>query len=122
MKAFEDAFEEGIGVSPEEAMLLDWVLTMHSFDESFMDWLMKPEIREWREQAGMVIVGQKKCVNFTPDDLRLLLTLIPITFRFGQNDVGFSLKNKLYKAYLGVGSGDESKTKDETDDSPYPSV
>jgi len=91
-----------VDVSPEEAMLLDWVLTIHAWEQTYLDWLMKPDVRSWRDQVGAVIAGKEKTLYLEHEDVALLLAMIPITFRFAEHDVGYSLKVKLYKAYLGI--------------------
>lgn len=94
--------DHAVEISPEEGMLLDWVLTIHSWEQTYLDWLMKPEVRSWREQAGAVIAGKEKTLYLEHEDVALLLAMVPITFRFAEKDVGHSLKVKLYKAYLGI--------------------
>jgi len=108
--------EKVIEVTGEEAMLFDWILTLHSFDETTLGWLMKEDIQAWREQAGEAIVRKKGSLRFSYDDLKLVVVLIPITFRFGENDVGYSLKLKLYKAYLNLEDIEEDDVDGESKD------
>lgn len=114
--SLEDLMFSAIEVTAEEAMLIDWVFTMHGFDETLLNWLMLPDIKGLREKAGEIIVKGDGRINFSDDDLKILLVLIPITHRWGEIDVGYSLKKKLYKAYLGIGDNTESKTEDKAED------
>ena len=95
----------------EEAMLLDWVLTLHSYDEAFLGWLMQPDVQQWRYQAGTIIVKGKGTISLQDDDIKVLLAFIPITFRFDEVDVGFSLKTKLYRSYLNIPEEKEDASK-----------
>ncbi|MBI2869871.1 MAG: hypothetical protein HYX96_08615 [Chloroflexi bacterium] len=90
-----------IKATDQEAMLVDWVLTMHSYSEEYLDYLMKPDIQELRFQAGRIIIRGEGELELTEEEIRWLLAILPITFRFGKEDVGYSLKKKLYGAYLG---------------------
>ncbi len=90
-----------IQANAQEAMLVDWVLTMHSYSPEYLDYLMKPDIQQMRLQAGRIIVDDIGEFELLEGELKWLLAILPITFRFGKEDVGFSLKRKLYEAYLG---------------------
>jgi len=85
----------------QEAMLVDWVLTLHSYNGEFLDYLMKPDVQQMRYQAGRIILDDQGEFSLLESEIKWLLAILPITFRFGKEDVGFSLKKKLYEAYLG---------------------
>jgi hypothetical protein len=85
----------------QEAMLVDWVLTLHSYSPDALDYLMKPDIQQMRCQAGRIIIDGSGELELLEEEMKWLLAIIPVTFRFGKEDVGFSLKRKLYEAYLG---------------------
>jgi hypothetical protein len=85
----------------QEAMLVDWVLTLHNYSADYLDYLMKPDIQQMRYQAGQIIIDGTGRFELLEEEMKWLLAVIPITFRFGKEDVGYSLKRKLYEAYLG---------------------
>jgi len=90
-----------VEVDAQEAMLVDWVLTLHSYSADYLDYLMKPDIQQMRYQAGRIIIDGIGEFELLDAEMKWLLAVIPITFRFGKEDVGYSLKKKLYEAYLG---------------------
>jgi hypothetical protein len=85
----------------QEAMLVDWVLTLHNYSPDYLEYLMKPDMQQMRYQAGRIILDEKGEFSLLEPEIKWLLAVLPITFRFGKEDVGFSLKKKLYEAYLG---------------------
>jgi hypothetical protein len=85
----------------QEAMLVDWVLTLHSYSPDCLEYLMKPDVQQMRVQAGRIIVDGSGELELLEEEMKWLLAILPITFRFGKEDVGFSLKRKLFEAYLG---------------------
>jgi hypothetical protein len=90
-----------IEANAQEAMLVDWVLTLHSYSPDFLEYLMKPDIQQMRYQAGRIVIDNTGEFELLEEEMKWLLAILPITFRFGKEDVGFSLKRKLYEAYLG---------------------
>ncbi len=90
-----------VEVDAQEAMLVDWVLTLHNYSADYLEYLMKPDIQQMRYQAGQIIVDGSGQFELLEGEMKWLLAIIPITFRFGKEDVGFSLKKKLFEAYLG---------------------
>jgi hypothetical protein len=88
----------------QEAMLVDWVLTLHNYSADYLDYLMKPDIQQMRCQAGRIILDGRGEFELLEEEMKWLLAILPITFRFGKEDVGYSLKRKLYEAYLGRSS------------------
>lgn len=90
-----------IDATAQEAMLVDWVLTLHNYSSEYFDYLMKPDIQQIRYQAGRIIIDDKGEFELLESEIKWLLTVLPITFRFGKEDVGYSLKKKVYEAFLG---------------------
>jgi hypothetical protein len=90
-----------IEANAQEAMLVDWILTMHTYSSDYLDYLMKPDIQQMRYQAGRIIIDNMGEFELLEAEIKWLLAILPITFRFGKEDVGYSLKKKLYEAYLG---------------------
>jgi len=89
-----------VDIDGQEAMLIDWVLTMHSYSQEYLDYLMRPDVQQIRYQAGQIIVNGKGQLELLEEEMKWLLAILPITFRFGKEDVGYSLKKKLYFAFL----------------------
>ncbi len=90
-----------IKATSQEAMLVDWVLTLHNYSPDYLEYLMKPDIQQMRYQAGRIIVDDAGEFELLEAEIKWLLAILPITFRFGKEDVGYSLKKKLFEAYLG---------------------
>lgn len=90
-----------IKATAQEGMLVDWVLTLHNYSADYLEYLMKPDVQQMRYQAGKIIVDETGEFELLEGELKWLLAILPITFRFGKEDVGFSLKKKMYEAYLG---------------------
>ena len=85
-----------IQITPEEAMLIDWVLTMHEYDSALFEELSRPSTVTLRKKAASVIThGEPREIIFTLEEMNYLLITIPITFRFYKEDIGYSLKCKL---------------------------
>ncbi len=89
-----------VKANAQEAMLIDWVLTLHTSSPDHLDYLIKPDIQQLRYQAGRIILDGRGDLELLEEEKRWLLTILPTTFRLGKEDVGFSLKNKLRKAHL----------------------
>jgi hypothetical protein len=90
-----------VEANAQEAMLVDWVLTLHNYSPDYLEYLMKPDIQQMRYQAGRIIIDNAGEFELLEGEIKWLLSILPITFRFGKEDVGYSLKKKLYEAYLG---------------------
>lgn len=83
-------------VTSEEAMLIDWVLTLHDYNESLFEKLREDWVYITRKKIASIILSDKDTsLILTEDELSYLLMVVPITFRFSKNDIGFSLKKKL---------------------------
>jgi hypothetical protein len=89
-----------VEVNAQEAMLVDWILTMHTYSPDYLEYLMKPDVQQMRYQAGQIVINNSGRFELLEEEIKWLLAIVPITFRFGRDDVGFSLKKKLYEAYL----------------------
>jgi hypothetical protein len=94
---------KSIQIDPEIAMLIDWLLTMHSFDQVLMEMLQGDDYWDIRKQIGQIILssGKEKKLYLSPMMLKHLILIAPITFRFFKRDVGQELKRKLYEVYAG---------------------
>ena len=85
-----------IKVTPSEAVLIDYLITMHSYDSSLLELLKTDMAKSLRRKAAKIIVKDEGSqVSFTPDEAEYLLIVVPITFRFLEDDIGFSLKKKM---------------------------
>jgi len=80
-------------------MLIDWVLTAHSFTGELMEFLSTPLVDSIRREAAKVLLDYESKATFSKEELALLIKLVPFTFRFGSNDCGYSLKCKLYTEF-----------------------
>ena len=75
-------------------MLIDWVLTMHTYDIAREQQLTT--LAPLRKKIASVITHEEiEEVVFSPEEMQYLLLSVPITFRFYKEDVGYSLKGKL---------------------------
>ncbi len=90
-----------IKATTQEAMLCDWVLTLHTYDPDQLSYLLEPEVQRLRYQAGRIILQGKGELALLEDEVKWLLAILPATFRFGNKDVAFSLRKKLHEALLG---------------------
>ena len=94
-----------VKANAQEAMLVDWILTMHTYSPDYFEYLMKPDVQQMSYQAGRIIIDGEGQLELLDEEIKWLLACLPITFRFGKEDVGYSLKRKLYEAYLGSKPG-----------------
>jgi hypothetical protein len=79
-----------VKATAQEAMLVDWVLTLHNYSSEYLEYLMKPDIQQMRYQAGRIIVDDAGEFELLEAEMKWLLAILPITFRFGKEDVGYS--------------------------------
>ena len=90
-------------LTPGEAMLIDWVITMHSFDTVLLERLEQPRFEELRKKIAPVIVeNSTDPVFFTDADIQYLLITCPITHCWGEEDAGFGLKTKLLASQMPI--------------------
>lgn len=83
-------------ITPGEAILLDWIFTLHSWDKELEDRLSKKIFL--RERIALAVAWEKEIdLSLEEDEIKELLIWVPIIWRLGQEDVGFSLKQKLYR-------------------------
>lgn len=90
-----------IPLSKDEAVLLDWVLTLHTFD---LDLLGRLVSRYWqiRYEVAKVLIGESQSIDVeTGDEFDEVLTMVPILFSIGGENIGGPLKEKLYRAKIG---------------------
>jgi hypothetical protein len=90
-----------VPVTFAEAHLLDWVLTAHQWDQALVDKLDTERMWLLREEVGRRLVGHTDVVNLEHEDVRLLLVITPVLFAVGTEEVGSSLKRKLYECIVG---------------------
>ncbi|MEX2430534.1 MAG: hypothetical protein WD645_01280 [Dehalococcoidia bacterium] len=90
-----------VPVSFAEAHLLDWVLTAHQWDQELISRLDTDRIWAIREEVARRLVGHTDVVSLEHDDVRLLLIITPVLFAVGTEEVGSSLKRKLYECLVG---------------------
>jgi hypothetical protein len=101
-KTEESASFEGyiIRVNDREAMLINHLLTLHSYSPEYLQYLMKPTALQVRNQVGKIILQGAGNLELLEEELKWLLVLMPVSFPIGRLDAGFSLKKKLLEAYL----------------------
>ena len=77
----------------EEAMFLDWITTLHSWDYDLFERLNSPEMKYFKEDLGKVVLEMGDSVELEKDIFKHIFTICPITFRFGYSeDLGLSVK------------------------------
>jgi len=85
----------------DEAYLIDWLITLHSYDGELFEILNSPELTALKLELGKVLLGEKDYIEIEETEFKWIFTSCPITFRWGYGeDVGVSLKTKLYKLFL----------------------
>jgi hypothetical protein len=98
----ESASIEGytIKVNDREAMLINHLLTLHSYSPEYLQYLMKPTALQVRNQVGKIITQGAGNLQLLEEEIKWLLVIMPVSFPLGRTDAGFTLKKKLYEAYL----------------------
>ena len=85
----------------DEAYLVDWLITLHSYDGELYERLNSPELIALKSELGKVLVGERDYIEIEETEFKWIFTSCPITFRWGYGeDVGMSLKTKLYRLFL----------------------
>ena len=85
----------------DEAYLIDWIITLHSYDPELFERLNSPELTQLKAELGRVILEEKDFIEIEETEFKWIFTNCPITFRWGYGeDVGMSLKLKLYRLFL----------------------
>ena len=100
----------------DEVYLIDWLLTLHSYDGELYERLNSPELIALKLELGKVLVGEREYIEIEETEFKWIFTSCPITFRWGYGeDVGLSLKTKLYRLFL---YGVDKEVKDSSDSMP----
>lgn len=94
--------EYSIVIDKEEAQFIDSLITLHSWDLAIYERLVQKDLMDIRKQIGKAIVSESSMLYLTDELMSLFLVVSPISYRFGQRDVGVSFKTKLYRAYLKI--------------------
>jgi hypothetical protein len=90
-------------VNPEEAMMIDYLITLHSYDPAYLELLKTSMFTSLRTKAATIIAADSEgLISFTDAEVEHLLITIPIDFRFLEKPCGYSLKVKLFKSQLPV--------------------
>ena len=92
-----------IPISPEEAYLLDHVLTLHSWDIDVLERLVSGVgFYPIRYEIGKVLASAQDYIEFDDEQmLNKIIALVPIMYR-SNGAVGYKLKRKLWQARLGM--------------------
>jgi len=82
----------------EEAWVIDWVLTMHSWDFELKEWLEAGPMSYLRVgKNARVLLKDINGYEVSEGELKTLMAIVPVTFPVGAGDAGWSLKQKLYR-------------------------
>ena len=94
----------------DEAYLIDWLITLHSYDGELYERLNSPELTALKAELGRVLLQEKDYIEIEETEFKWIFTTCPITFRWGYGeDVGMSLKTKLYRLFIyGIDTEEES--------------
>ena len=85
----------------DEVYLIDWLITLHSYDSELYEKLNSPELIALKSELGKVLLGEQDYIEIEETEFKWIFTSCPITFRWGYGeDVGMSLKTKLYRLFL----------------------
>ena len=103
----------------DEAYLIDWLITLHSYDGELYERLNSPELIALKSELGRVLLNEKDFIEIEETEFKWIFTTCPITFRWGYGeDVGMSLKTKLYRLFIyGVDKEEESLMDSSEDES-----
>jgi len=85
----------------DEAYLIDWLITLHSYDGELYERLNSPELIALKSELGKILLGERDYIEIEETEFKWIFTSCPITFRWGYGeDVGMTLKTKLYRLFL----------------------
>jgi len=102
----------------DEAYLIDWLITLHSYDGELYERLNSPELIALKSELGKVLLGKEDHIEIEETEFKWIFTSCPITFRWGYGeDIGMSLKIKLYRLFLYGVDTEESNSSESTPDS-----
>ena len=100
----------------DEVYLVDWLITLHSYDGELYERLNSPELTALKLELGKILLGEREYIEIEETEFKWIFTSCPITFRWGYGeDVGMSLKTKLYRLFL---YGVDSEIKEPSDSTP----
>ena len=111
-----------INICLEESILLDYVLTLHQWDDILLSKLLV-DFKEIRQNNAKVFCGITDLLELPEDEAQLdiIIALVPPIFVIGGQEVGYSLKKKLYQFRYNlqeIKNDSKSETGDKTKDSP----
>jgi hypothetical protein len=97
-------------ITMDEAYLIDWLITLHSYDGELYERLNSPELTALKSELGRVLLKEKDHIEIEETEFKWIFTTCPITFRWGYGeDIGMSLKTKLYRLFIyGIDEEEES--------------
>jgi hypothetical protein len=90
-----------IQISVSESYVLDWVLTAHSWDPEVIGRLRSASMQDLRLRIGRVPAGHTNELVLNDEEVDQLLVLVPVLFMVGTEEVGSSVKKKLYECLIG---------------------
>lgn len=96
-------------LTEDEALCIDWVLTLHAWDEALYDRLKSIEMSQLHENVGMVVLGRWNAIEVSDEQLQWLLLTVRWDFCVGEKRTGLNLKRKLYELLLGPAAEEEAK-------------
>ena len=99
----------------DEAYLIDWLVTLHSYDGELYEKLNSPELTALKLELGKVLLNERDYIEIEEIEFKWVFTSCPITFRWGYGeDIGMSLKTKLYRLFLYGVDTDVNESSDST--------
>jgi len=104
-------------LTPKEALLIDWIFTVHSWDYDLFERLRSKEKINLRQRIGSAFLAynsgkdeeETKILNnvlhpveILKTELLELIVVVPNSYQIGIDDIGLSLKQKLYRSLLKI--------------------
>jgi hypothetical protein len=90
-----------VELTREEAICVDYVLTSPSWDADTLGRLDTDRMWAIRRQLGRVLIGHNEPLVLSEDDVRMLLLIVPGLFAVGTQEVGSSVRRKLFEKIVG---------------------
>ena len=107
----------------DEAYLIDWLITLHSYDGELYERLNSPELTALKAELGKVLLVERDYIEIEETEFKWIFTSCPITFRWGYGeDVGMSLKTKLYRLFLYGVDKEVDESSDSTSEETQPKM
>ena len=104
-------------LNESEALFLDWITTLHSWDYELYERLNKPEIKDFKYQLGKILLKQSTYIELEKDVFQYLFTICPCEFRWGYGEnFGLIVKMKLYCLLLTGKDIDEEAERKKTEE------